>query len=68
MPGHLIQIFIPSHFHREYGNYPKILYSNFADKMAYVNNADPDQTDYGLCCLVFHHIFYEMHKKGKKNC
>ena len=39
---------------------PKILYTKMADKMAYANSADPDQTapkeqpDQGLHCLPFH--------------
>ena len=38
---------------------PKILCTNFPDKMAYANSADPDQTapkeqsDQGLHCLPF---------------
>ena len=38
-----------------YGKFPKILYTKVADKMAYANSADPDQTaPHGLHCLPFH--------------
>ena len=46
----------------KYGNCPNILYINFSDKMACVNNADTNQTapegesDQSLCCLPFHQI------------
>ena len=31
-------------FFLKYGKCPKILYTKVADKMAYANSADPDQT------------------------
>ena len=34
-----------------------IMYTNFPDNMAYVNSADPDQTDQGLHCLPFQQEF-----------
>ena len=37
-----------------YGKCPKISYNKVADKMAYANSADPDQTDKDLHCLPFH--------------
>ena len=43
-----------------YNNCPKTLYNKVFDKMAYANNAGPDQTaskelsDQGLHCLLFH--------------
>ena len=42
-----------------YSKSPKILYTKVSDKMAYANNADPDQSapDQGLQCLPFHLVF-----------
>ena len=39
-----------------YSNHPKIPYTNISDKMAYVNSADPDQTDPE--CTVCHSTKY----------
>ena len=37
-----------------YRKCPKIFDTKDYDKMAYANSADPDQTDQGLHCLLFH--------------
>ena len=43
-----------------YGKCAKILYANVFDKMAYENNADPDQTVHsGLHCLPFLQVSVE---------
>ena len=46
-------------------NCPKILYTDFSDKMVYADSADQYQTGQGVHCLPVHQDFViQMHKNN----